>query len=650
MIALPQSWKLFLQSHPAAAAMDTAFPTLKTLFDQDKSIDDCTNAALGIEPSLFIICPSTTNQPTIVHHFSKAFRNALLADDTEEFFCLLGWGNTATPIKISLVTFFAAPGDGSVTNGGNRRSDFPGVDMAALRAAEDKESFAAGGETRPRVQIRKCVAIPPFVANWLMDMGSNDPHDWGVKIALETRSIEGNVNHPLHGVMTSEQGRSAIDRVLMWLFFSKSHDSLRLDCNPVFPGSKIDKITQNIHQIKLAPMHVAPAVEHPRNDRISEAMERTAAVLQELSENRREENEKSSSQEKGFNKLPCDIQSFLLAVGTQDLETPTDALPQTGLDLLKLSQKNAVTSLTRLLKKQGKRYVNLNLAHLNEITSINWFSSTNPFTGVSLCRIPPIAFGLLSNTNEKAQKLELLQQLELDKEEVLQTLTDKTLYKPQSIDDLIRNIEIVQGIFEIYVGAQSAIVQKILELAQEIKSFRMELEIQANADKDLLTKIQFNFDSRLNSWMERMYENADNLLDVPHSLVEFSSSIHNIFHGSFAVALPPSLLPAIQKKRPAADADAGEQPGSKREKTKKGVDNPSPNPDWKIKDNESWDMFTKDPNNLRPGSVCMMYHILGFCPIGTKCKRAKTHCKLTNETQIAQTNAFINDRRNCTRP
>jgi hypothetical protein len=219
MIALPHSWKLFLQSHPAAATMDSAFPTLKTLFDHDKSIDDCTNAALGIDPSLFIICPSTTSQPTIVHHFSKAFRNALLVNDTEDFFCLLGWGNNATPIKISPATFFAAPGDGSMTNGGNRRSDFPGVDTAALRTAENKESFAAGAETRPRVQLRRCVAIPPFVANWLMDIESNDPHDWGVKIAVETKNIEDNANHPLHGVMTNEQGRSAIDRVLTWLFF-----------------------------------------------------------------------------------------------------------------------------------------------------------------------------------------------------------------------------------------------------------------------------------------------------------------------------------------------------------------------------------------------------------------------------------------------
>jgi hypothetical protein len=158
-------------------------------------------------------------------------------------------------------------------------------------------------------------------------------------------------------------------------------------------------------------------------------------MLQEISENRNNDSVNGTSSEKGFNKLPIDIQHFLLAIGSQDLENPTESLPQSGLDLLNLNQKNAATSLSCLLKKQGKRFVNLNIAQLNKITSINWLSSTNPFTGLSLCRIPPILNGLVSSTQEKAQKMELLQKLELEKVEVLQTLMDKTLYKPRSIDD-----------------------------------------------------------------------------------------------------------------------------------------------------------------------------------------------------------------------
>jgi hypothetical protein len=400
MIIHPSTWKQFIMSHHAAAAMNSAFPTLRTLFDHDKSIMDCTNAALGIEPSLFLICPAATGKPTIVHQFSKAFRNALIENDNEEFFCLLGWGDNASPIKFETASFFAIPGDGSMTNGGNRRSDFPGLDITVLRAAGNVEDFARATETRPRIHLRKCVAIPPFIANWLLSTQSDDPHAWGTKIAIEIRSIEQENDNPLHGVITSDQGKTAIDRILGWLFFVKYNNNLHVECSPVFPGSKIDNLAKGLHQVHLVRQN-ALTNQPTREDRVSDAMERTAAMLQEMSDNRRTENENASSTEKGFNKLPLDIQQFLLAIGSHDLEHPADSIPQSGLDLLKLNQKNAATSLSRLLKKQGKRYVNLNIAQLNEITSINWFSSTNPFTGLSLCRIPPIANGLLSSTQEK---------------------------------------------------------------------------------------------------------------------------------------------------------------------------------------------------------------------------------------------------------
>ena len=52
---------------------------------------------------------------------------------------------------------------------------------------------------------------------------------------------------------------------------------------------------------------------------------------------------------------------------------------------------------------------------------------------------------------KKAQKLELLQKLEIEKQEILEILNDKSLHRPLSTDDMIQNIEIVQGILEIYL-------------------------------------------------------------------------------------------------------------------------------------------------------------------------------------------------------
>jgi hypothetical protein len=177
------------------------------------------------------------------------------------------------------------------------------------------------------------------------------------------------------------------------------------------------------------------------------------------------------------------------------------------------------------------------------------------------------------------------------------------------------------------------VVEKIVEFIQRIKLSSMKLEYMASADEELLTKIQYNFDLRLNSWLEDMYENSDNILDVDHSQIDFIDITQNIIRGSFSTTLPISLKPTPNKKRPAEDTpgipgqpETKDQNEQQKQKQKKGATNSEPNPKWKVKDGESWDLFNKDPNNLRPASVCLMYHVMGHCPLGTKCRRAKSHC------------------------
>jgi hypothetical protein len=144
---------------------------------------------------------------------------------------------------------------------------------------------------------------------------------------------------------------------------------------------------------------------------------------------------------------------------------------------------------------------------------------------------------------------------------------------------------------------------------------------------------------------------------VDHSLIDFSTIDKNIKHGSFYVDLPPCLCPVKKNKRSADemaekhdDSDSKSASGPVKGKQKKGAINKDLNPLWKIKDGEKWEHFNKDPNKLRPSSVCFMYHILGNCPQGDKCPRAKSHGKLTNEAQIKQAEDFIEDCRKNARP
>lgn len=201
---------------------------------------------------------------------------------------------------------------------------------------------------------------------------------------------------------------------------------------------------------------------------------------------------------------------------------------------------------------------------------------------------------------ETVNKLELLQKLEIEKEEVLETLTDKSLHKPISLDDVIRNLSTVQGsILELYLGNQCGIVQRIVEFKQDIRSNRRELVFKAAADDQLLTKIQFIFDSRLNSWMEKMYAYSDSIQDVPHELIEFSSIIQSITFGYFAVSLPVGLMPANKNNKRSAPEDSSEDKsdqtdekgGPKEKQPRKTAINHDQNPKWKLLDGESWEIL-----------------------------------------------------------
>jgi hypothetical protein len=67
---------------------------------------DLMETALGIGPNIFLVLPS--DKPTLVHHVSKVPRNLLLTNNADEFFCLLGWEQSAMAIKLDPSSFFAA--------------------------------------------------------------------------------------------------------------------------------------------------------------------------------------------------------------------------------------------------------------------------------------------------------------------------------------------------------------------------------------------------------------------------------------------------------------------------------------------------------------------------------------------------------------
>jgi hypothetical protein len=113
MIFNNSTWKNFISNHHAGAWLDGNIAAVSAAFDPTKNEAELMETALGVDPNIFLILPSETMQPTLVHHVSKVPKNALITNDVDEFvFCLLGWDQSAMAMKIDPNSFFAATHDG----------------------------------------------------------------------------------------------------------------------------------------------------------------------------------------------------------------------------------------------------------------------------------------------------------------------------------------------------------------------------------------------------------------------------------------------------------------------------------------------------------------------------------------------------------
>jgi hypothetical protein len=125
-------------------AMNKAFHLIAGAFSEDRSITECTNAALGVSPVIFMIFPIDSHKPVLFHHFNKAFRNPGVQNNVDEYYGLLSWDELPLAMKFEPMNIlFALAVDGTLDKHGNFKTYFEDIDIEQLLAARDKDTFAA---------------------------------------------------------------------------------------------------------------------------------------------------------------------------------------------------------------------------------------------------------------------------------------------------------------------------------------------------------------------------------------------------------------------------------------------------------------------------------------------------------------------------
>jgi hypothetical protein len=275
-----------------------------------------------------MIQPIDSPKPILFHHFNKAFSNPGIQNDVDEYYGLLSWDELPLALKFEPTNLFTLAGDGTLDENGDFKTYFEDVDIGKLLAARNKETFAAvqgNDQGRGKLYLCRCIPVPPFIALTLIESeAKKNAHQMGAELAEYLGLIMEDNSHIMHGVVSSEEGKSALKTKLAWLWKVQTSLDMCTTSSNVFPGSKIDKIARVLQLDKLMKAG-QPALMNNKDDTTSEfLLQSNVAIMQELIESRKNgiTERTSSSSEKGFQKLPIAIQSFLLAVGSLDLETP----------------------------------------------------------------------------------------------------------------------------------------------------------------------------------------------------------------------------------------------------------------------------------------------------------------------------------------
>ena len=204
---------------------------------------------------------------------------------------------------------------------------------------------------------------------------------------------------------------------------------------------------------------------------------------------------------------------------------------------------------------------------------------------------------------------------------------------------MIHNIHNLASACEEFFGPASILTTGLHSWRTNITCNLTTYEAQAAADPSFIAKVLTSIDTRVNCWLQdcSLIPIRSNVDD---SLVNFGDLHRQIKTRQFSFTLPASIAnTSKQNKRGREDDIEDDDRRSKRTP----VQNPSPNPRWKICDGEDYNVVFKNKHcekrpKLNGVRMCPRWNIRGICFTG--CNLALTHVTSTADTVTREMDAF----------
>ncbi len=424
--------------------------------------------------------------------------------------------------------------------------------------------------------------------------------------------------------------------LITWLYYFPHMNEVTL--LPIFEGSNLAVASKDLHSRVFGlvtnsnsqtPAHMGPG---STPSHIANQMASQSALQGEQNEYLKliaGSMERSSTNRRGFDRLPKSVKNMILAAITKDGCNPVTDISPEGREIFDArTDADAHIALKHAMDSAGLYYGELSPAQAKFIASGNWqWSGINP-SGMSMLLFNP--YDPLSMVSlEKAQMvLHLKTKFGMDSIS-LEKLTETDVILPTDAEGAIQRITIMKFLFNLF--GDDCLIARNLEYLIEMIRQNMQLFQQMVAERGtFIAEFLCAIDSRVICWFQQCNQHPQNLAAIDRTIIDFYNIIASIVRRNFTFTpLPPGIISIVQNHGLTDGFDNLNPKSGKKAKTERGgtIDNPNQRQEWMLRAGEVYADLIGRPEDvhLRPKGVCLRWHIKGYCFAGCK----HPHCEPT---------------------
>ena len=210
----------------------------------------------------------------------------------------------------------------------------------------------------------------------------------------------------------------------------------------------------------------------------------------------------------------------------------------------------------------------------------------------------------------------------------MKDLVKQGIICPNSIDLLVHQLQNIWGASCFFFGNNSILARRIMPTIESITENVLTFEHSQIRDTQFASKLCYAVDTRIFRWLQQCLRKNDRE-SVDDSLIDFKPMFASVLTDSFYQELPL----AISELPSSNNADTENVNNRKRKRVlddqeERRVTNPKTNPDWMLKENESYSELVSSKHvDKRPilngKRMCPRYHMKGYC--FTNCANKNSH-------------------------